>query len=362
VTTPRDTQPDEVQHTDAAHEPGDPADRIKNWSASGIRITDVVVEARGLMPARGGWYIVVACAVAIVLAVVFASVSASSSAICCLSVPLGIGGAAGLCLMVFVRGSAGREARRAIREAPADQVEPALAKHLPALPGEYLHGALKHVAQAFVDSGRLGCVLRIGPAESLGRVEPLGVPFEPHLLDAIDEESQSESGEPSANAKPGQEGSYASALRDSYRPVRKWLNRYGQWVNLLVWATLGVVKSLRSGQIDFLIYALAAGLLVTLILRIHQSGLTERQAFIVPGALIVRESGWRSSNWGIAMFEPHEAVLLTCRSPDRRWELLLGSRTQIYNFRVTQAQAEAVLRAWLSPLAPPRLEQLSDLR
>lgn len=362
MTVTGDTQPDNGQRAEATQEPDSPSSLIRTWSASGITIADIAAEPCNFVRRLRGRYIVTACGLAILIAGVFVSFSANSPAFCCLGPLLGVVGAAGLCLCIFAYGSAARGARRAVRAASSDQIQTALAEHLPALPAEYLHGVLKHVARRLVDSGRLGCVLRIGPRKALGQVEPLAVPFEPHLLDSTDEESQSETEEGDTGRQEPRERGYVSALRESFRPIKKWLDRYAVWANLVIWITLGIVNSLRSGQIDFVIYALGMGILVSAIVRFRQRGLRELQPLIVPGALIVRDAGWRSADWRVTMFEPHETVFLTCRFPDGRWELLLSSQTQMYYFRVTEAQARAALRAWLSPLAPPTLEQLSDLR
>lgn len=361
MTVTGDPPAKHVQSGEAPPEHRDLPGVIATWSASGITVSDIAVERDWTTKKRLAWYVLAGLPAIVLIVGILISSGTSLPVFCCLFALLGVAVVVGLPLLVVAWGSTARAARRAIREAPAEQIQAALAEHSPALPAEYLHGVLKHVARLLVDSGRLGRVLRIGPPKTLGPVEPLAVPFEPHVLDSIDEESQSEPEERGGDQQATRERGYVSALRDSFRPIRKWLSRYGAWVNLLVWVIVGIAKSLRSGQIDFVIYGLGMGCLVGAIVRFRQRGLRELQPLIVPGAFIVRDAGWRSRGWRVTMFEPHETVFLMCRFPGGQWELLLSSQTRMHYFKVTPAQAEAALRAWLSPLSPPALKQLSDL-
>jgi hypothetical protein len=209
VTVPGDTLSDHAQSGEAPLEHRDPSDLIATWSASGVTVTDIAVERRWTTKKRLAWYALAGLPAIVLIVGILISSGTSSPAFCCLAPLLGVGGAVGLCLCVFAYGFAARDARRAIRAASPDQIQATLAEHLPALPAEHLHGVLKHVARSFVDSGRLGCVLRIGPPKALGRVEPLAVPFEPHMLDSIDEESQSEIGERDTDRQATRERGYA---------------------------------------------------------------------------------------------------------------------------------------------------------
>ena len=361
MTTPGDTQPDNGRCTEAAQEPDSPSSLIKTWSASGIKITDIAVEPCGFVRGLRGRYIVAACGLAILMAGVFVSFSTSSPAFCCLAPLLGVGGAVGLCLCVFAHGSAGREARRAIRAAPPDEIYAALAEHTPKLPAEYVHGELRRITRRLGYSTYLRGVLRIGSADALRRVEPITVPFEPRSFESIDEELETISGGHAVAIETRAKNGRASALGELYRPAWEWLSRRYGWIGIAA-VVVGIMNLGRFRDIESLVRMLGIVFVLGVVVHLWRTCFRERQALVVPGALLVRESGWRSKHWSTTMFEPHEAVLVVCRLPGGNWELLVANQDRWYGFEVSQAQAEFILRAWLSPLAPPTLEQLSDLR
>ncbi len=84
-----------------------------------------------------------------------------------------------------------------------------------------------------------------------------------------------------------------------------------------------------------------------------------RRWTLVPGAIIVSTSGWRSAKWQPYMFRRSDSALLYWR----RLNQLVVARTDgtAFSRRVSPEEADLALRAWRSPLPPPSIERMTDL-
>jgi hypothetical protein len=81
-----------------------------------------------------------------------------------------------------------------------------------------------------------------------------------------------------------------------------------------------------------------------------------RQWLVVPGALVVGTSTWRSARWTLEMFQAREGVLVYWADTRR-----LAVATRDGRSASVLAPPDVAIRAWLSPLEPPPVEQFSDL-
>jgi len=82
--------------------------------------------------------------------------------------------------------------------------------------------------------------------------------------------------------------------------------------------------------------------------------------YIVPGAVLVRSSAWNSSQWQLHLLARADSVLVYWH--DLRLIAIADTAGRSFARPATPTEAESAIRAWLSPLPPPTLEQLSDLR
>ena len=83
---------------------------------------------------------------------------------------------------------------------------------------------------------------------------------------------------------------------------------------------------------------------------------------MVPAGIVLRKGKWLKRRWALHLFDRRESILLMYKLYRRQWVLVVADREACESVMGTKQELEAVLRAWLSPLAPPTLEQLSDLR
>ena len=81
--------------------------------------------------------------------------------------------------------------------------------------------------------------------------------------------------------------------------------------------------------------------------------------YIVPGAVVVRSSAWNSSKWQLHLLERADSVLVYWR--DLRFIAIADTTGRSFARPATPVEAEGAIRAWLSPIPPPELKQLSDL-
>jgi len=221
------------------------------------------------------------------------------------------------------------------------------------------------IATAAVAAGLAGSTARISPHAVRTPVEPITFPFEPRLL------SQHDAGFQSLNDANVAFASQRTApptapLVQSADHRRKLLMRTAPGlilVILMVGFTVAVqfrLGGLGLGILDILL------LLVPLVLvwRWFAGGLlTTRERLLVPAALIRRVRHWRRPGWQLRLFKRNESVLLAfiTTHPNALSLVTVADAAGPEHFFASTWELDLFLRAWLSPLKPPKLEQLSDL-
>jgi TM2 domain-containing membrane protein YozV len=104
----------------------------------------------------------------------------------------------------------------------------------------------------------------------------------------------------------------------------------------------------------------SAILLLLALVGAHVQWLVDTQWLAVPGGLILRKGTWRKRNWAIHLFDRREAVLMTYKHTYRKWALVVADASACETLIGTKQELDAALAAWLSPLRPPKPEQLRD--
>lgn len=84
-----------------------------------------------------------------------------------------------------------------------------------------------------------------------------------------------------------------------------------------------------------------------------------RNCVAVTGGLVFRRSGWREQAWRLRMFRRSSSVLVYWRE---RVVLACADADGVETVLLSPELAEIAIRAWLSPISPPGVETLSDLR
>ena len=104
------------------------------------------------------------------------------------------------------------------------------------------------------------------------------------------------------------------------------------------------------------VYLWAALIAAMLLWRLYRPA----EWWLLPGALLVRTSTWRSDEWTLHVMRRADSVIVYWADI---WTLAIASRDgQAFSRRLRQVEAEVAIRAWLSSQPTPAEETLVDLR
>jgi hypothetical protein len=124
-------------------------------------------------------------------------------------------------------------------------------------------------------------------------------------------------------------------------------------------AQAAIWSALRPG-LSFTYFMGGAGLLSAAIALLLQWWLFA-QFFIIPGGVVVRRAVFRGRGVTLRRYDRSDSVLII--TPERRiWHAVLVGARHRDRTLLTPYEGTALLAAWQSPLKPPPIEQLSDLR
>jgi hypothetical protein len=103
---------------------------------------------------------------------------------------------------------------------------------------------------------------------------------------------------------------------------------------------------------------------IPLVILAFQFHLFRRRAewFIVPGGIVFRETRPFRTEAHIGLLTPDQAILSIYERGKNRWHAQLAMSDGLISKKCTRREADLLIRAWCSPLSPPSIEQLSDLR
>ncbi|MBN2445179.1 MAG: hypothetical protein JXO22_00510, partial [Phycisphaerae bacterium] len=209
--------------------------------------------------------------------------------------------------------------------------------------------------------GHIGTVFRASESANCGaaELEPITVPFEPAPL----------------GTKPPDVGSAADAggQQQNWRQIWEQIarthgrSRFARAVSGILallalvsigWLFIEMLQQLTAGQVpdavNLILYA-AALLGIMLLIKL----IRPCQWLAVPGGLVIRTSTWRSAKWQLHILRREESVLIYW--VEANILAVAGGKGVRFTRRVSPAVADFAIRAWLSPLKPPAVEQLSDL-
>ena len=223
------------------------------------------------------------------------------------------------------------------------------------------HNVAALFAEAMLERGEAGTVFRLAgdPARLGDAPAPWPEPFEPIPL---------REHEPALTALRGAD----AALRSKISAYFEWSfadstsSRRTQIIAIVFLSFIALMSlylmmlDLLVGQVPEMVYALWPALVL---LIVFQLWLLWRPSewFLVPGAVIVRSSRWNSSRWEeLHLMRRADAVLVYWS--DLRLLAIAEKSGRHFVRHATLIEAEVAIRAWLSPLPPPSVEQLGDLR
>ncbi len=250
-----------------------------------------------------------------------------------------------------------RRLRRALRAAgsrpPAEVL--AMALDAPVWFGDPL-GALRAALETLHRTGAIRglAFAALRPTEA-GQIRPIESAFEPVPLDEADARFEE------LRAAAEQDGSppvRSLSARGSRRMLMRLLPVLAMLPGLLILSAAG---AWRFVAVLLVVLIAVAGLSLVLSWLAPTQGRSDGLWQLVPaGVLVLRPAG---SRWRPTLLTARDAAVVCwpATSERSRWHVCIGSSEASVHRRITPLELRMLLAAWLSPLEPPKPEQLSDL-
>lgn len=226
---------------------------------------------------------------------------------------------------------------------------------------------LQEFAKILIRRGHKGITIRNCPTKDIVTIDPFNVTFEPLLLDEADETIRELDNTlniytpDTDSALPIVENYSSGMISPQLRRNIKIAGGKGMFIFILMMTLLMIVGAFITGQTFFLATIMIICLLMIIFGVRIGSTMGRRQWFIVPGGLIVREGKFFSQDCKLHLFDRSTSVLIVNKISKHQWSLYAAKKGSFQRAVVTRKESEILLRAWLSPLPPPPIEQLSDL-
>lgn len=246
-----------------------------------------------------------------------------------------------------------RIARETVAAIEHDGLASAIARTLDRVREMAAVSALEETLSLLAARGQGDTTLRICRANELVLLKPLEYPFEPQPLN---EAHSALIRQQSADKESAAPTGAAAALVRNIRLGGGWFLLVIVGVDF-VWALAKAVAQ-RTPTWHMFVFLVALLLLALM----PPNAIRPHGWFVVPGGVVLRKSGWRQRHWELTLLERSRSVLCVSHWSRNIWSATIADATTSFSRHLTKAEAEFLLRAWLSPLPPPPLEQLADLR
>lgn len=221
---------------------------------------------------------------------------------------------------------------------------------------------------ALVSVGLLGQTVYVGWDVALESIEPLTNAFEPRLLneadEAFDELAEAATSEGSTFDGPDADSPTSYSDRLALRRIRRNVKIRGGWVPVAASAVLLIsagVESLERGSIIWYFPVMLFGFLFSLFGVATTGAFSKEQWLIVPGGLLLRKAANRGKKVSLHLFDRRQCAMCVQQQHAGRWNVSVADADASETTTITDRERRLLLRAWLSPVAPPPLEQLVDL-
>lgn len=228
----------------------------------------------------------------------------------------------------------------------------------------------KRVARKYVDAlfagKENGLTVRINVADPTFPPSPIDVHFEPRLLNEAEEDMHSLPACGGIGATTDGKAPPA-AVRSGFFDVGSLRRsiRLGNAAFLVIslWQfIMAVLRAGSAGTPDIFVFFWLVFVLVAMISFLRVSQVTGSQPFALPGGLVVRSYQRGARQATLRRFTRQESVLVVCRGARaHQWAACVCDASGHHSFTLTLAEVDFLLRAWLSPLPTPTVEQMSDL-
>ena len=218
--------------------------------------------------------------------------------------------------------------------------------------------------------GRIGNTYQLWWKAEPDPVEPLTMTFEPRLLDeadvGFDELAMATASEPGAARANAPE---ASGLREDVLDMRRVqrnfkLMGWAGWIILCGLSIYLVGSGIDSVQRHTMTWQFSLGVccLLLFLFAPRQTGwFATNHWLLVPGGVLHRKAKSRDRKVTLHLFDRRRSIMTIYQLRNRSWLLTVADAEASQTTSITDRERQLLLRAWLSPVAPPPVEQLVDL-
>lgn len=222
------------------------------------------------------------------------------------------------------------------------------------LPMRSYPGGFNLAARNLAESGYRGLVIRCYLKDS-PPIRPFTVEFEPCPLSEVDVAFRG------LALDTDELDDADERVSDTWRRVQRLWRTGAFWliVPFGVFSTQAFRDAWRSQSVTAA--SLIWLILFAFALSLFLGGTHSSRFWIAPGCLIRRMSLWATGRLGVDMFFPEQCVLITYPTRGKTVGWTIASRTDELEDTGTELEARTLLRAWLSPLAPPSLAHVRGL-
>lgn len=218
---------------------------------------------------------------------------------------------------------------------------------LPECKSLFARNLMESALQQHARHGANGTSFRLAPVDALSPIEPIAVPFEPQPTGEFDLAQPVGEDEPSAVP----------------RGIRRNLLIKGGWVVLIVFGVnvlIGLIDSIQEWRIHPRLVLWLIGLVGLLLVPARSGWMT--QWLVVPGGLVRRRPrGLLGRDTDLHLFARTTSLLCLYRFHRAGWQITVADAETAGSLIGTREELTNVLRAWMSALPAPPLDQLSDL-
>lgn len=247
------------------------------------------------------------------------------------------------------------------REAKIDELLPLLLSSPWQLAGRDQRTAMK----ALIAQGRRNVVARVSRKEKSQSLNPLTEVFEPVPVDESvslfvalerDDDQNFPQGLPATDMDQ----------RDATRKFKRNMTLAGGFGMVFLFgfnAIMAAFESWQSKRIHPNLIMWTAWLVVAFFGFGGRGAYSWKQQWmLVPGGIVSRRLRMFRSATELHLFKRTESVLIAQAAQQKLWAVHVADAGASQMARMTAREAHLLLRAWLSPIPPPPIEQLTDLR
>lgn len=238
-------------------------------------------------------------------------------------------------------------------QAPTIAFDERIRAVLPKLRSLNAGNSLKELARTLAAEQHTGAAIRIVSAKTPPIGPPIEVQFEPRPLDAC--------GQPEAISSDGTAGEAADLTLQ--RRVRRNILLKGGWIMLAMFGfnfSIALLKSWHEHRINPGVYSWGIALAAILFMPVRGGGWKNTQWLVVPGGVVFRSAPFWSQSWTTRLYDQSRSVIIAFNHRRSLWGLAVSDGQTAECAVGTREEMDYALRAFLSPLPPPKVEWLSN--